>query len=92
MINRFKKQLFIATTSLLKERYIIKNAKRNREFREYAQKVIRLAKFEKMNSIFNQFNIIYNDIDVKLRRDFKRPFNTSTVENFLQNLDDCKNI
>lgn len=72
LITRFKKQSFIAIASFLKERYIMNDAKRNRKSREYAQKIIRLIKFAKMNFAFNQLIIMYNEIDVKLRRDLKR--------------------
>ena len=70
----------------------MKNARRHRESRKYAQKIMKCAKSAKMNSIFNQLNIIYNEINVELRKDLRRPFNTITLNTFLQNLDECKNI
>jgi hypothetical protein len=58
LIVRFKTQVTIVTINLLKERYTLTNAERNRESREYAQKIIRWVKSAKMISSFNQLNIM----------------------------------
>jgi hypothetical protein len=91
-IARFKTQVTTTTVNLLKERYILTNAERNRESREYAQKIIRWIKFAKMTSSFNQLNIVYNDIDVEFRRDLKKSFKNTTIDDYFQLLDECKNI
>lgn len=92
LTTRFKKLSSIITTSLLRKQYIMNNVKRSKKLRKYAQKVIRTAKSAKMNFIFNQLNIIYNDIDVKFRRDFRRLSNVIIIDVFLQKMNECKNI
>lgn len=92
LTTRFKELVSMTTTSLLRERYIMKNVRRSREFKKYAQKIIRAVKSAEMKFIFNQLNIIYNDIDVKLRRDFRRFSNITFIDIFLQNMNECKNI
>ena len=70
----------------------MKNVKKHRESRKYAQKIMKCVKSTKMKSIFNQLNIIYNDINVELRKDLRKLFNTITLNIFLQDFDACKNI
>lgn len=92
LVTRFKPQASTATAELLRERYTMKNAKRLRELREYTQKIIKLIKSAKMNSMFNQLNVVYNGIDVKLRRDFRRSTNIITLDDYLQKLNGFKDI
>ena len=70
----------------------MKNARRNRESRKYAQKIIRLTKSAEMNSMFNQLNIIYNEIETTLQKNVKKSSNTITIDKFLQELNKCKKI
>jgi hypothetical protein len=66
--------------------------KRNRESREYVQKVIRWIKIAKMINTFNHINIICNEIDAKLKRDLEKSSKNTTIDDYLQFLNDCKNI
>ena len=52
---------------VINERYTIKNARRKREFFEYAQLIIRIFKSINM-IIYSQLYLIYNDFDIELRR------------------------
>jgi hypothetical protein len=88
----FKTQVTTTTINLLKERYTLMNAERNRESRKYAQKIIKWAKFAKMTSSFNQLNIVYNEIDAELKRDLKKSSKNITIDDYLQLLNDCKDI
>ncbi len=92
LTNRFKTQATTATANLLKERYTMADAGKNREPREYAQKIIRWAKSAEMSSAFNQLNIVYNGIDPELRRDMRKPTKDTTIDDYLQLLNDCKDI
>jgi hypothetical protein len=92
LINWFKTQTITVTANLLKERYIMRNVEKNRELRKYAQTVIRWVKFVEMINFFNQLNIVYNDIDSELRRDLKKSFKDITVDDYLQLLNDCKDV
>ncbi len=92
LINQFKTQVTTITINFLRERYIMTNVARNRESREYAQKIIEWAKLIEMFNFFNQLNIVYNDIDSELKRDLKKWTKDITIEDYLQLLNDCKNI
>ena len=92
LITRFKFQTATATTQLFRKTYIMKNAWKRRKFRKYTQKIIRWIKSTEMKSIFNQLNVVYNDIEIKLRRNLHKLINIITIENFLQKLDACKNV
>ena len=70
----------------------MKNVCRHRKSRKYAQKIIRCVKLIEMISIFNQLNIIYNEINAELRREFRKSFNIINLNIFLQDLNECKNI
>ena len=61
-----------------------------RKPRKYAQKILKSIKNVKMTLIKNQFDIIYNDFDLELRRDVKKSENFIIVNAFLTILDDCK--
>jgi hypothetical protein len=90
-IDRFKTQVITTTVNLLRERYTLTNAEKNRESRKYAQKIIKWVKFAKLTSSFNQLNIVYNEIDAELKRDLKKSFKNTTIDDYLQFLNDCKN-
>ena len=68
----------------------MKNVRKFRKSKKYAQRVIRLIKSTQMKSMFNQLNIIYNDVKVKLRRDFKRLINMNTIDEYLKEINECK--
>ncbi len=45
-----------------------------------------------MISSFNQLNIVYNEIDAELKRNLKKSFKNTTIDHYLQLLNDCKDI
>jgi len=53
---------------------------RRRKPREYAQIILREVRSAKMIFIYNQLFLIYNEIDLKLRRNLK-PFELKTTIN-----------
>ena len=65
----------------MQQRYTLRNVATQRESREYAQKIIRLAKNVDIINVLNQLNLIYNDIDVDVRVDTLRRFKDSTTIN-----------
>ena len=69
----------------MQQRYILKNVVTQREFREYAQKIIRLIKNAEMINVLNQLNFIYNDIDIDVRIDTLRRFKDSIIINEMFN-------
>ena len=76
--------------NLLKKRYIIRDVANRREPREYAQKILRIARDVKIN-VNNQLNHIYNDIDMKVRVDDLRRLKENIILNtYLKKLDEFK--
>ena len=71
--------------SLMQQRYTLKNIVIQREFREYAQKFIRLIKNVDMINVLNQLNFIYNDIDIDVRVDTLRRFKNNIIINEIFN-------
>ena len=49
------------------EKYIIRDAANRRESREYVQKIFRLIRNADFTQIKNQFDIMFNDIDLKIK-------------------------
>ena len=92
LIQKFKQQTITTTASLLKKSYIMKNARKLRKSKKYAQRIIRLTKSAQIKSVFNQLNIIYNGVEVKLRRDLRRFINMNIIDEYLKEIDECKQI
>ena len=89
--NRFKQSINVVMNSLVQQRYTLKNVVVQREFREYAQKIIRLVKNVGMISVLNQFDLIYNDIDIDVRADTLRRFkNNITINEMFSDMDEFK--
>jgi hypothetical protein len=79
-------------TSLIKEKYIMKNARRRRKSREYAEVILKAAKSTELTSEINQIFLIYNEIDVKFQRDILMSKIDTKLNDFLTDLDDRKNV
>ena len=90
LLKKFKKSINVFINVILKKRYIMKNARRNRKLREYAFKILRTIKFAKLKSISNQVAIIYNDLDIKFRRDLTKSINVITLKSFFREMNDFK--
>lgn len=90
LANRFKQPETFVIDALFREKYIIRNANQKREPREYAQKIIRSAKDTGFINVKNQLNIIYTGLDLELRRDIKKPTDYSTLDGYLNKLNDCR--
>ncbi len=71
LLSRFKKSPAIALTTITTEKYTMSDAYRRREPREYAQIILREARSAEMTSTYNQLFLIYNEIDLELRRDLE---------------------
>ena len=77
--------------SLVQQRYTLKNIVVQRESRKYAQKIIRLIKNVDMINVFNQLDLIYNDIDIDVRIDTLRRFkNNITINEMLNDMNEFK--
>jgi hypothetical protein len=92
LLKRFKNSASVAMTSLMKKKYTVKDAKRKRKWREYAEVILRAAKFVELISKISQIFLIYNEIDVKFQRDILMSKVDTKLNNFLTNLDHHKNV
>ena len=91
LYSRFKKFLHIVINALIREKYIIRDAINRREFREYVQKLFRFVKNIELTQLRNQLDVIYNDIELKIRQfDIRRFKNDISLNDFLSNIDDVK--
>jgi hypothetical protein len=63
LINRFKKRISIALSTLQINRYTSIDAKAEKDSRIFAQNIFRFVKVANMNSIYNQLTIAWNDLD-----------------------------
>ncbi len=70
----------------------MKNIRRRRKSREYAEMILRAAKSIELISEINQIFLIYNEIDVKFQRDIFMSKIDTKLNNFLIDLNDRKNV
>ena len=61
------------------------NARRCRKFNEYAQIIIRATCFVKI-SIYNQIYLIYNELDLKFRRNLHTSFDVINMHSFFNEI------
>jgi len=86
------KQSCIALNMIIKERYIMKDARHHREFCKYAQIILRAVKSTKLNFLFNQLSIIYNNIDLKFQRNLMISTLVIKINDFLCDMNNRKYI
>jgi hypothetical protein len=92
LLKKFKESVNVVMTSMIKKKYIMKNVKRRRESRKYAEIILRAAKSTKLISEINQIFLIYNDIDVKFQRNISMSKTNTKLNSFFTNLSDRKNV
>ena len=71
----------------------MRDAVNYRKSRKYAQYIVCLIKNAELNSLQNQLNIIYNDIDSFLRKNDIKRFKinqNATLNELMKNLDEFK--
>ena len=91
LLKRFKKTTFLIMTTIIITRYIMKDARRKREFIKYALIIIKTIKTIDM-SIFNQITLIYNEIELKFRRDLSKSSKSFIMNSCLQKLKKIKKL
>ncbi len=92
LIKCFCEQSCIALNMIIKERYIMKDAWWNCKPCKYAQIILKAVKSTKLNFIFNQLSIIYNDIDLKFQKDLMISTFVIKINDFLHNMNNRKYI
>jgi hypothetical protein len=76
---------------IIKKRYIMNDARRRRESREYVDVIMKIARSTKLESESHQI-LMYNDLNLKFQRNISMPELFTKIQNFLQCLNDKKNI
>lgn len=92
LMTKFKFQSSTAILQLLRKKYTMNDVWQHRESKKYAQKIIRCVKSAEMNSVFNQLNMMYNEINVKFRRDLRKLTNITLLNEYFLEFDACKDI
>lgn len=90
LAKRFRQPSNVAIDAMLHEKFTMRDAASHREPREFAAKMLRSAKDAGLAEAKVQLDIVYNSIDLELRRDIRRPTDKTTVNKFLTELDDRK--
>jgi hypothetical protein len=70
----------------------MKDVRKRREFREYAEMILRAAKSAELISKISQIFLIYNEIDVEFQRDISMLKADTKLDSFLIDLNDRKNV
>ena len=89
LVKKFRKSSTKIMKELVKESYNITNAQHEREFKKYAQKIIRLDKSIEL-SIFNQLLQIWNEFDVNFQLHVNKFINDIKLSDFLRDFNDRK--
>ena len=76
--------------SLLKKSYIMRDTTAKRKPRNFAQRILQIAKDTKINNIDSQLDIIYININLSLRIYLTRSIKRFTINLFLLNLNNRK--
>ncbi len=92
LIKRFRDRFNVAMITIIRERYIMNDARRRRESREYVSVIMRIARLIELQFEAHQMMIIYNDLNLKFQRNISMSTLTTQIQNFLQHLNDRKNI
>jgi ribose 1,5-bisphosphokinase PhnN len=77
---------------IIRERYIMNDARRRRESREYVSVIMRVARSTELEFEAHQVMMIYNDLNLKFQRNILMSTLTTQIQDFLQHLDDKKDI
>jgi hypothetical protein len=92
LIKRFRDWLNVIMIIIIRKRYIMNDAWRRRESREYANVIMRIARLIELKSKSHQVMMIYNDLNFKFQRNIFMFTLITQIQNFLQHFDDKKNI
>lgn len=91
LLGRFKEKPNVALATLMKEKYTFEDARKQREPREYASIILRAAKSTNL-ATSDQVSMIWNGLDAEFQRDIRRPSETTVLDEFLNSLDEFKDI
>ena len=87
LLERFGPTKASGITTIIRERYILNDAMRYREPREYTMVIIRAAQIAKLGDVYNQLDIIWNSLDIEFQSDIDSPTVQTTLNQFLTSID-----
>ena len=87
LTHRFKERAPVALAKLQSIRYTMADAKAGKDPRAVAQDIFRHAKAAHLDSIQNQLTMAWNALDCEFRFQIPEPTTTSTIRQFLHDLD-----
>jgi hypothetical protein len=92
LVKRFRERSNIVMTKIIKKKYTMNDARKHCQLREYADVIIKASKSVELDSKKHLIMLIYNDLDLKFQRNISMSSLFIKLSNFLQFLDDKKNI
>ena len=92
LIKRFKQRTSTVLISIQASRYILKDARRQKNFRVFAQDLFKHVKAIDMTSIHNQMIMTWNNLDWQFRKNISKSIESTTIRHFLDQLDNHADI
>ena len=91
LFKKFRQFFNIVMITIIRKKYIINDVKRRKKSIEYAQIIIRVVKSAKM-SVYNQIYLIYNELNLKFRRNLSISLKFIDMNSFISKLNVKKEI
>ena len=89
--KRFKKSPAESLNTLSNAKYTFEDARRHRDPVDYALQISKAAKATGV-PVFSQLYFMYNGLETEFRRDLTRPTAATTMDSFLKEIEDNKEI
>lgn len=86
LINRFKTRTAVALSQLVGQTYSLVDMQHTSP-RAFIQHMLHLAKSANFDSTYNQLTLLWNQFAVNLRRDLPEPQQSTTIGQFLEQVD-----
>ena len=80
--TRFKTSRSTGMAIMLKKKYIMNDVARRREFRKYAQTIIRAVKTAELGDATDHLLVVWNGLNVEFQRDIDEPDKFITLNGF----------
>ncbi len=87
LVKRFKLKTSTSLTRLHQLVYGIADARKGVLARQHANNVLKLTKSAEIASTKNQLNYLYNSFAYEFKQDLRAPTNSTTIEEYLEDLD-----
>ena len=92
LVEKFKEKTSVALRNMQAEHYTMNDARQGRTPRSFAHNMLRHAKAAMMTSDYNQLCLVWNNLGLEFRRDIPEPTPTTTIGQFLGQLDSKESL